>query len=356
MKRIIIYVFIFLITPFAYAAGLPGLETPSYSSLGYDRKDTSPRWDIVQDYPVAQSDNDWGARYILACLSVSSTENGACPSRGADNNQEQPGQTEIMLQFTEKKSLVKRNLKILASRRSISGYPLLINSTSGFDNYREYKLNLLIETGEINKLPFGGVWEAKLKLRAGQYGRYDVTQYDRLEVNLSIDLKDSANVQVWFPEFLGNGEPQLDLNMKPTGVGNRFIGKNSLDMCLYDGYSTNYSHFQLTLMENTPSGTISNEFLLRHLNDTSKTLPYSVSVSFPKNENPIQLVKNVTVPISSSGLHVNWNRIVSVSAGAPDISVPVLCWPAKLNFSSDVQNPASGSYSGKLSLVFTVSP
>lgn len=47
------------------------------------------------------------------------------------------------------------------------------------------------------------------------------------------------------------------------------------------------------------------------------------------------------------------NRVTAVSM--PDISVPVLCWPASLSLSSKVTSPRSGNYRGELKIVFTPS-
>ncbi|EIC8564625.1 hypothetical protein LAR32_005724 [Escherichia coli] len=243
--------------------------------------------------------------------------------------------------------MVKKDLTVKAYRDG----NLLINSPT-FGHISDYYLTLYIEGDEIDKLPFGGIWEAKLIFQQAQHGAAASTRTDILEYNLSINLKDSKNVQIWFPQFLGQGDVQLDLNMRPVSEGGNptFKGSNILDMCLYDGYSTNYSQFQVKALSN---GNERGRFTLKHESKSDAYLPYDVLLSLSGTEHLLKPGVPVLIDYANK-LEVNWNVITALD-GSP-ISIPVLCWPAKLKFTSEVTNPLSGSYKGNLDLLFTVGP
>jgi hypothetical protein len=284
-------------------------------------------------------------------MSSTDTSTGACHTgiAGATIN----GTSNISLQFTEKRSLVKRNLTLTGYKNHIHEYGcadrnLRLNSHSYTCNgsfARGTLLTLFIPENEINKLPFGGIWEATLILKVQRYAGPDLGTYT---INITVNLTDKGNIQVWLPAF--KTAPQVDLNLRPKGNG-VYVGSNTLDMCLYDGYSTNSESMEIKFSDDS-GYTGSNIYYLSKTGETSSKLPYSVSFLLggrtlnPKNGQSF----TINDPLA---LEINWNRITAVSM--PEINVPVLCWPAKLFLNANVNNPDAGQYKGKLNIIFTPS-
>lgn len=317
-----------------------------------DRSNTSPEITLFNDiagYSLGTYKQPTATIGFL-CYGTTDYSNGACDATSFSTHVQ--GISDIVLQFTEKRSRVKYNLTLQGyknylfenfsdsadSKLSSYYYKMCTQSPAGV------KLNLYIPPGEINKLPFGGIWEATLKLRVTHYNsnRFVWT------FNISINLTDKNNIQVWVPGF--HSDPRVDLNLRPEGNG-RYTGTNMLDMCFYDGYSTNSNRMEIKLQDG--SGVSSgNTYYLNKIDDPSERLPYSVTLLLGgrrfKPENGMSFSIN-----DSAVLETNWNRITAVSM--PEINVPVLCWPAQLLFSADVSNPAAGGYSGNIRITFTPS-
>jgi CFA/I fimbrial subunit E len=75
-------------------------------------------------------------------------------------------------------------------------------------------LYLYIPADELKKLPFGGIWDATLKLSVKR--RYSET-YGTYTINITVKLTDKGNIQIWLPQFKSNA--RVDLNLRPTGEG-----------------------------------------------------------------------------------------------------------------------------------------
>ncbi|EFA4104819.1 hypothetical protein C6L26_004647 [Escherichia coli] len=141
----------------------------------------------------------------------------------------------------------------------------------------------------------------------------------------------------------------MDLNITPFHGGG-LKGQNVVNMCFYDGYSTNSSHLQLRFYDDDGSGSRTDLFKLTSADGIGK-LPYKVSLAFGEGAAKT-IINNRTLVIEGGNIPVNWARILPVSL--PDIPIPVLCWSATLilNANLPVSQPAN-DYTGRLIVAFT---
>ncbi len=356
MKKIILILSL-ICSMNVYAASWPN-TTPGNMTMSYfigpgDRSTTFPRYAVLTDYVAGfNADSSTYDRIIFLCQSASNPSTGACPTSAT--GQSYLGETSINLQFTEKKSGISRNLIVKGykhtryDRWDCSEPQLTLNSQTrlcGSNVYgRGTTLSLYIPASEINKLPFGGEWEATLifnvrRLAGSIYGKYTV--------NFNVKLTDKNNIQVWIPGF--HRDPRIDLNLRPKG-NMKYIGTNKMDMCFYDGYSSNSNSIEIKFHDDNITG--KNTYHLKKLGDSTKVLPYNISLVLGgKTYNP---VNGESLKINNTtDLEINWNRITAISM--PEINEPVLCWPARLLLNADVYNPDAGEYSGNINITFTPS-
>lgn len=294
------------------------------------------------------------------CKSSTDSKNGKCPDKLTWIGRPGPN-TLITLRFTEEKSKSIRDINIWGYKKlvfpsfaicgPVSGDAFALNDGALLGcadtdiGSSGAMLTLWIDNDELSKLPFGGVWTATLVL---DYYQWDPRQYkSTYTVNFKIDLTDKNNIQVWLPQF-GKGTPLVDLNLRPV-PGGGFKGKNTVDMCLYDGYGTNSRLFTMNFSSTNKDSSDPDAFILK---DGNKTLSYNVDLSFQGGSSSSRVRNGADWSINTHSLPVNWNRILPVSL--PDISTPVLCWPTKLHLSANVPSTTpAGNYSGTLKIVFT---
>lgn len=331
--------------------------------FNYDRSSLPGGKHYIYDKEVTIYNDNVDAYLIegrggYVCKSASDSRNGMCPDKLAWSLVS--GNTTIKLRFTEAKSNMTKDLDIIGSRSlpypSVTGCTALALDSVPLNNAPFVGcedgtstvgslLNLWIENSELSKLPFGGIWTATLLL---DYWQWDPKQYkSTYTIKFKIDLTDKNNIQVWLPQF-GKGAPQVDLNLRPVLSGG-FKGKNTIDMCLYDGYSTNSSLFTMNFSSADKDSRDPEAFILK---DGINKLSYNVDLSFQGGSSSSRVKNGVNWSINTHTLPVNWNRILPVSL--PDVSTPVLCWPTKLHLSANVPSTTpAGNYSGTLKVVFT---
>ncbi|HAW2383564.1 TPA: hypothetical protein JLP67_004628 [Escherichia coli] len=316
----------------------------------------SARYSIFSREIVAykQNDNEYGLGNFV-CLSSSDPATGACYDTWI--NKWRPSDTAIRLRLTERRTRVSRILTLIGNQ-----YPLWNNNGYCSDigkrglggaqggncegkGINGNQLDLWFDQGSLEDLPFGGIWEGDLIL---DYVRW-TTKLARYTVHFRIDLTDRQNIQVWLPQF-AQTHPQVDLNITPFHGGG-LKGKNVVDMCFYDGYSTNSSSVQLQFYDNDGSGAGTDTFNITNSNGVK--LPYKISMAFQGGRSE-SIINNQRRTLSGNLLPVNWVHILPVKL--PGISVPVLCWPATLTLNANlpVSQPA-GNYRGQLTVVFTPS-
>lgn len=136
--------------------------------------------------------------------------------------------------------------------------------------------------------------------------KYDTT-YGFYTINISVNLTDKGNVQVWLPQF--KSDARVDLNLRPTG-GGTYIGRNSVDMCFYDGYSTKSNSLEIIFQDDNVKS--DGKFYLKKTNDDSKELAYTLSLLLAgKNLTP---TNGQTLYITdAASLETNWNRITAAT-------------------------------------------
>lgn len=360
MKKFIMILFLVFsveVHASSWTSTTPGTQTFTYTLGPWDRSQVLPSQNhyFLNNHVAAFGSSSYN-KTVFLCRSTTNTSTGACPSSGLSYVSKDT--TTINLQFTEKKSLVKKDLQIIGwkvPRFSYSGCPeytstLNSNSYSCSTGSASYEaegvtISLYMPQSEINQLPFGGIWEATLVFTVR---RIAGTVYGTYTMNITVDLTDKGNIQVWVPGF--HSDPRVDLNLRPEGNG-RYTGTNTLDMCFYDGYSTNSNSMEIRFQDDSGSSA-SNTYYLNKTDEPTNRLPYSVALLLGgrrfEPENGTAFTIN-----DSTVLETNWERITAVSI--PEINVPVLCWPARLLFSADVNNPTAGQYSGNIRITFTPS-
>ncbi len=325
----------------------------------------------ISGYDDTSYVHDYG-RSGYTCRSATNSMSGACPtslSWGYGG-----GETPVTLRFTEIKSHITVDLILKGSRSpmymgagpcGLYTGPWALNkaimmSCSGITATSGSALNLNLPQTELKKLPTGGVWTAQLLL---DYRRWDPNSiFSTYTVNFRINLTDNANIQVYMPKFASTKVPQIDLNIRPKNgadgriSGNQgYSGSNTVDMCLYDGFSTNSSSMQITFSGMTDGGDGSDTFNLHKNDDPTTKLPYKVNFGFSGQQPGKSIINGQIWSINQvQQLPTNWNRITAV--GIPGIAIPVLCWPAKLTISTDLPSTQpAGQYTGTLKMVFTPS-
>ncbi|HHK8964506.1 TPA: CfaE/CblD family pilus tip adhesin [Escherichia coli] len=305
-------------------------------------------------------DNDNPSKYGrsgFVCKSSSDSKNGMCRTSQSWGGTIQ--ETSIPLRFTESRSGISKDLIVKGrgyvpyqngNSCGIKG-PVLFGTVyfglcQGGYYSAGYLLTLYIEYSELSKLPVGGVWTAQLLLEYRQWVNIPKAIYT---VDFTINLTDKNNIQVWLPQF-GKVTPQVDLNITPFHGGG-LKGKNVVDICFYDGYSTNSSNLQLQFTDDEGSGAGTDTFRLTSTDGNNHKLPYKVSLAF-QGQGGEQIINGQTRSLNGSDLPVNWARVLPVTL--PDIPVPVLCWPATLTLSADLpESQPAGNYRGQLTVVFT---
>ncbi|VWC47098.1 putative minor pilin and initiator [Burkholderia lata] len=145
------------------------------------------------------------------------------------------------------------------------------------------------------------------------------------------------------------------MKLKPKSGGSLLSGNSNVDMCLYDGYNSESTWFDVTASDGlTIAGRNPSSYSVLRDGDSSGTLAKRVdyNVSLAYNGQKIPLVNNQTVRLT--GVNNSQGRSVSL----PGISVPVICTPTPLTletpaFQSVWKQP--GKYSGNLRITFSPS-
>ncbi|MDS1577319.1 CfaE/CblD family pilus tip adhesin [Escherichia coli] len=360
MKRILFFVMLCIVSfqTFAIIDMEPANQTRTVSITADRSALPAGNYYVFNEELVAFNNQDYGkyGRSGFVCKSSTDSKNGMCSTsqRWGFVRKE----TNISLRFTESRTGISRDLIVkgygifpFQNGSACSTYrgPVEFGSVSMTrceDNtfYAGYRSTLYFDQSELSKLPVGGIWTAQLLLDYLQWKNVYKATYT---VNFKINLTDKKNIQVWLPDF-GKGSPQIDLNITPFHGGG-LKGQNVVNMCFYDGYSTNSSHLQLRFYDDDGSDSGTDLFKLTSADGIGK-LPYKVSLAF--GGGAAKTIINNRALVIEGNIPVNWARILAVSL--PDIPIPVLCWPATLTLNANlpVSQPAN-DYTGRLIVAFT---
>ncbi len=324
-------------------------------SGGYDTSDYA-KW----------SRNSW------TCRSTTDTSTGACATQPAW--QLGGGSTVIKLSFKEAKTGATAVLNLQGLAWSVFHRDCnnnLIQAHKGVQKAIEIAtssywlhcpgigsdgtvLSVTIPAAELKKLPSGGEWNANLALNLRAWERTTLPTLAVFEAAIKLNVTDKNNIQVYLPEFT-TATPVVDLKLRTLPNGSRMAGTANVDMCLYDGYNSQSTWFDVSA---TDGLTIDRRDKGRYsvLLDADRSgayasrVDYNVSLTYAGKK--IDLRNNETVRLQ--GVNNSAGRSVSL----PGISVPVVCTPTPLTletpeFQSVWKRP--GTYSNKLTIMFTPS-
>nr|WP_306453742.1 CfaE/CblD family pilus tip adhesin [Burkholderia sp. RF4-BP95] len=227
-----------------------------------------------------------------------------------------------------------------------------ICNTIGWDGR---KLFVKIPSAELKKLPSGGTWKANLQLNLRQWDVGGVNpKIATFKASIRLDVTDKNNIQVYLPEFT-SATPTVDLKLRKLPNGSRMSGTSNVDMCLYDGYNSQSTWFDVSASDGlTVDRRDKGQYSVLLDKDKSgayeSRIDYNVSLTYAGKK--IVLPNNETVRLQ--GVNNSAGRSVSL----PGISVPVVCTPTPLTletpeFQSVWKRP--GKYSNKLTITFTPS-
>ncbi|WP_322040892.1 CfaE/CblD family pilus tip adhesin [Burkholderia diffusa] len=319
--------------------------------------------------------NKWG-RNSWTCQSDTATTTGACPTEPVWATE--GTSTTIRLTFKEEKTGATAVLNLhgenaysrhvdcngnaisevvsnarrpiqMAQSAAVAGC-----STSTDNGWDGRKLFVKIPAAELKTLPSGGTWKANLQLNLRLWGTGTPAILAVFKAAIKLDVTDKNNIQVYLPEYT-SATPTVDLKLRKLPNGSRMSGASNVDMCLYDGYNSQSTWFDVSASDGlTIDRRDKGQYSVLLASDKSgayeSRVDYNVSLTYAGKK--IALPNNETVRLQ--GVNNSAGRSVSL----PGISVPVVCTPTPLTletpeFQSVWKRP--GKYSNKLTITFTPS-
>lgn len=314
----------------------------------------------------------WGSN-SWTCQSSTDTATGACPT--APVWETAGTSTDIKLSFKEEKTgatavLTLQGEKAFIRQRDCSGniVPTVVSTgrrpiemaraaavaTCNDIMWDGRALFVKIPAAELKKLPSGGTWKGNLRLNLRQWSTSATPTLGIFRAAITLNITDKNNIQVYLPEFTST-TPTVDLKLRKLPNGSRMSGTSNVDMCLYDGYNSQSTWFDVSASDGLTIDRRDNgQYSVLLASDKSgayeSRLDYTVSLTYAGKK--IALPNNETVRLQ--GVNNSAGRSVSL----PGISVPVVCTPTPLTletpaFQSVWKRP--GTYSNKLTITFTPS-
>lgn len=371
----------FLITAFSAFA----LNTFAAMQVPADRHDTvvatfdigTPQSDIVIFNKVSGGFDTsdaikWG-RNSWTCQSASDTATGACPTQSrwsVDGTS-----TMINISFTEVKTgatavltLLGENFytrhadcsgndisEVVSDKRrpiEVAQSATVIGCSERYWDGRA--LSVKIPATELKKLPSGGTWKANLWLNLRLWPTITAPALAVFRADINLNVSDKQNIQIYLPEYT-TATPTVDLKLRHLPNGSRLSGNANVDMCLYDGYNSQSTWFDVSASDGlTVDRRDHGHYSVLHDSDKSKNfksrIDYTVSLTYAG--------KKITLPNNETVRLLGMNNSAGRSVMLPGIPVPVICTPTPLSletpeFQSVWKRP--GRYSNKLTITFTPS-
>ncbi|AYN29630.1 alpha-fimbriae tip adhesin [Buttiauxella ferragutiae ATCC 51602] len=370
MKRIISLIMLWAMTYGAQADVRPPAPSTVNIQRTFDRV-SPPSADIsiwaresggydTEDY------GKWG-RNGWVCESNSDPKHGKCSTKQV---WAATGTTTIPLLFTEKRSgmQVVLNLSGFSEQREFGGdcpgykghfqiYSAAIYDCEvGTAHTSETSLTTSIPAAELRKLPVGGLWQADLHFKLMQWS--PVTFLADFNSHIELNVIDPSHIDIYFPEF-SSAAPLVELDLRPRGAPDASAYAQDttyLDMCLYDGYNSNSTRFELRLKDEgvLPADRASGDFSIFREEGTKgperDRIDYHVKLQDPETGGMLAVQNNQSIVWTQ----INQNKIRPVRL--PSLTYPVLCVPAPLVISVDkfsIRDKNAGHYRGTLSVIFT---
>ncbi|MDN7429076.1 CfaE/CblD family pilus tip adhesin [Burkholderia sp. AU45388] len=306
----------------------------------------------ARDNPDVMRDS-WANNYWL-CRSETDPAVGACSTQRVWTG---PPNTEIKLLFSEARSKMTQVLAVSMLRSN--GFSLRSINSSIHSAAGVVDLSAKISANELKRLPAGGVWTASLRLV--QYhqrgGGTDLGSVQVAETNAEITLHvtDTKNVQIFLPEY-NTTTPTVNLGLiSQVSRAGRTTGRRDIDMCLYDGFGSNSSWFDVTVKDDrsVPQRALGSFSVIR--DGTSGQTPrerIDYGVTYLHNGQRTSLNNGETVRL------LGGNNTDIRPVYLPNIPVPVLCKPMPLTLETpefNAKDKQAGSYTGKLRIIFSPS-
>ncbi|SUA93210.1 Colonization factor antigen I subunit E [Pandoraea pulmonicola] len=298
---------------------------------------------------------DWSNGTFL-CYSDSNPSVGACPTKDIRDGSQ--GSTEIRLMFVERRSKAGHVVSFRASKHTVGNTNdhKRINDDYGSGDgvvvQDALRLEAKIPAAEFKRFPSGGIWDAHWKLRLHRRDRGFVS-----EVNLKIKLTITytKNVQIFLPEH-NTTTPTVDLGLTgQVSRDGRTTGRRNIDMCLYDGFGSNSSYFEVTVMDglSVPQRGPSSFSVVRD-GTSGQSLGERIDygVTYLHNGQRKSLNNGETIRL------LGGNNTDVRPVYLPNIPVPVLCKPMPLTLETpefNAKEKSAGSYTGKLKIIFSPS-
>ncbi|WP_269433283.1 CfaE/CblD family pilus tip adhesin [Burkholderia sp. MSHR3999] len=314
----------------------------------------------------------WG-RNTWTCQSTTTTTTGACATEPiwivAGNSstirlsfkEEKTGATAVLNLHGENaySRHVDCNGNAASETVSIARTPIEMAQSATVGNcdaigWDGRKLFVKIPVSELKNLPSGGTWKANLQLNLRIWGASSPPTLAVFKAAIKLNVTDKNNIQVYLPEFT-NATPVVDLKLRTLPNGSRLSGTSNVDMCLYDGYNSQSTWFDVTAsdgltIDRRDKGSYSVLLESDKSGAYASRVDYNASLTYAGKK--IVLPNNETVRLQ--GVNNSAGRTVSL----PGIPVPVVCTPTPLTletpeFQSVWKRP--GKYSNKLTITFTPS-
>lgn len=289
----------------------------------------------------------WAANIFL-CHSDSDDQYGACATSAGSGRS-----SRIKLRFTELRSGVSHSLELEAARNPYSSTNVnarALNDAGFANDSPNNLLHVYIPSSEMSQLPGGGIWKGHLKLRQ----MHKQAQVAVNEAEIVLHVTDTKNVQIYLPGH-NTTAPTVDLGLsQPNGRDSRTTGSRSIDMCLYDGFGSNSSWFEVTVKDDLSGlrrkpGSFS---VVRQGTSGGfyDRIDYGVSYLHEGRQKTLNNGETVRL-IGGNGTGLR-------SVHLPNIPVPVMCQPMPLTLETpefNAKDKHAGSYSGKLRIIFSPS-
>lgn len=328
------------------------------ASGGYDTSDAL-KW----------GQNSW------TCVSATDSATGACPTEPVLTPS--GDSTTIQLSFKEAKTGASTVLNLRGQGFNTihvdcngQDYPervgagtVPINEAQGYrftpcpsKSWDGKALTVTIPSEELKKIPTGGIWKANLVLNLRQWGGTgnNHPKIAAFKAAIKLNATDKNNIQVYLPEFT-NATPVVDLKLRTLPDGSRLSGTSNVDMCLYDGYNSRSTWFDVTAsdgltIDRRDKGSYS------VLLESDKSGAYASRVDY--NASLMYAGKKIVLPNNETVRLQGVNNSAGRTVSLPGIPVPVVCTPTPLTlttpeFQSVWKRP--GKYRNKLTITFTPS-
>ncbi|MBY4672338.1 pilin protein [Burkholderia multivorans] len=360
-----VFIIYILFYSFARAAIIPPMDRVDNVEKRFDRMEVDSDL-IIWSRQVAAADSTNPTKWRTnAWICTSSTDNtfGRCTTTVRWGGP--TGESPIDLRFVESNTKAEVVLHVMASKslynsegdnpwnvwKQLTWQMGVATNIIGVE-YDGVGINARIPSEQLKKIPSGGRWVATLKLRQMQWS--PAQQVSEFSANIVLNVTDKYGIQIYLPEFT-NAAPQVDLRLRRILGRGSVSGVSAVDMCLYDGYNSQSTWFDVTVSDGmTVAGRNPGSYSVWREGDSSgefsKRIDYNVSLAYGGQKIP--LVNNQTVRLT--GVNNSQGRSVSL----PGISVPVICTPTLLTLETPefplvLKQPAN--YKGNLRITFSPS-